>query len=270
MLTEGHPHAWDANRADEHLDDSYRKRYLAKGGRLVVTPQLRQLAEGMPTALDRCAAIAVSGPYGAGKSTLLTAVAAISDVNVAFANIPKGVTPKQQWEVLTKAITGRPATGSARQMQEAAKEYLTAVPTLLIVDEAQFIGLPALLQLRWLWDHDFPKFAIVLAGSNLFEHLEREPSISTRIDRRIELRHQTRERMVQQLLHHLPQARATEQRILDWIDDAYAQGSWRAWSHLLRTITIDFKHTGAITEELAAAVIFDITRNRPTSKPAAA
>lgn len=75
-------------------------------------------------------------------------------------------------------------------MQNTAREYLAAVPTLLIVDEAQFIQRSALLHLRWLWGQNFPRFAIVLAGSDLFDLLDIEPSVKGRIDGgRIALRH---------------------------------------------------------------------------------
>lgn len=44
----------------------FRDRCLADDRRLVVTPQMRQLAAGLPAWLRRGAAIAISGPWGAG------------------------------------------------------------------------------------------------------------------------------------------------------------------------------------------------------------
>src|SRR3954447_11022023 len=118
MLAEGHPDAWDIDRAHEHLRDGFRNRRLADGGRLVVTPQMRQLPAGMPAWLTRAAAIAVSGPWGAGKTTVLEAVAAVADVNTACVTLPGDArTEAAQWHHITTAITGAQATGTARQMQ---------------------------------------------------------------------------------------------------------------------------------------------------------
>ena len=263
MLPEAHPHAWDVAHAHAHLPVDFGRRYLPKGGRLVVTPQMRQLAATMPTALDRGAAIAVSGPVGAGKSTTLAAIAAVADVNTAVVNIPHKATEKAQWEEIATTVTGQPATGTARTMQNTVREYLTAVPTLLIVDEAQYIGLPAMLQLRWLWAHPFPRFAIVLAGSGLDTHLDAEPSVGSRIDIRINLRHHPAARMLTLLQAHHPLAAATDPALLEAIDSAYAKGSWRAWSKFLLFLANDVGHTGPITRDIAEAAILAITGTPP-------
>ena len=161
MLTEGHPHAWNIDKADEHLRPGFRTRRLADGGSLVVTPQMRQLAAGVPAWMRRGAAIAISGPNGAGKTTVLEALAAISDVHTPFVTIPgKAKHEASHWYYISTALTGVVATGTAREMQTQAREFITAVPTLLVVDEAQHLCKAALLQLRWLWDLEFPSFAI--------------------------------------------------------------------------------------------------------------
>jgi type II secretory pathway predicted ATPase ExeA len=264
MLADGHPHAWDVDHADDHLPTPYRNRHLADGGRLVVTPQMRQLAAGMPRWMNRGAAIALSGPWGAGKTTVLQAVAAVADVNTAYVTLPGRVTDAAQWNHITTAITGTPANGTARQMQNEAREYLTAVPTLLVVDEAQHLSTAALLQLRWLWDLNFPRFAIVLAGSDLFARLKAEPSVDTRIDARIPILEHTRSRMVDLLRQHHPLAAAADPHLLDQIDRAYAHGSWRAWSKLLLFLATDNGLTaGRLDHAAATAAITSITGTKP-------
>lgn len=264
MLAEGHPHAWNIDRADEHLRPGFRNRRLADGGRLVVTPQMRQLAAGMPAWLRRGGAIALSGPWGAGKTTVLEALAAVADVNTAFVTIPgRAKTEAAQWYYITTAITGTEATGTARQMQNEAREYCTAVPTLLIVDEAQHLSTGSLLQLRWLWELEFPRFAIVLAGSDLFERLHDEPSVRDRIDARIPLHAHTPTRMVELLQQHHPIAAATDAHLLHQVDQAYAHGSWRAWSKFLLCLATDNGHTGALDYDTAATAILSITGTRP-------
>lgn len=268
MLTSNHPHAWNVAHADEHLDPKFRHHHVPAGGHLVVTPQMKLLAGVLPPALDRGAAIAVSGPYGAGKSTTLAALTAVADVNTAVVDMPAALTVRQQWEAITTAITGQPATGTARTLQNDAREYLTAVPTLLIVDEAQFIGTGALLQLRWLWGNHFPRFAIVLAGSNLFAKLDAEPSVGTRIDRRISLRHHTTGRMLELLREHHPQLADTDPHLLTQVDETYAHGSWRAWSLLMLSVANDLRHNGPLTPTVLAAAIQSVTGEPAALVPA--
>ncbi|QWC83725.1 ATP-binding protein [Nocardioidaceae bacterium] len=233
------------------------QRNLVEGSRLVVTRQMSTLAAGMPSALKRGAAIAVSGPWGSGKSTLLAAVAAVADVHTATANIPRGYTDKQLWDEIAAAVIGAPVDGTAAEMRKAAREHLTRQPTLLIVDEAQHISPKALEQLRWLWDHPFPQFAIILAGSNLLEHLDAQPAIGTRIDRRILLDYQATDQMVDNIRAHHPGAADTDPDVLAAIDAHYAKGSWRAWSKLLLELR-DLNQRGPITIAQAQRAIHAI------------
>ncbi|WP_416957730.1 AAA family ATPase [Nocardioides sp. T5] len=259
MLTENHPHAWKPEHANEHLDPDFRRTYMPPGSRLVVTPDMTRLIGGMPTALDRCTATVVSGPWGSGKSTLLQSLAAVSDVNTVLVEIPESAgATRAQWDVLTTAITGS-ATGTAHQLQHAARDYLAAVPTLLIVDEAQHLSHAALRQLRWLWTSRLPRFAIVLAGSNLNAHLDKEPSLATRVNQRILLRTHSTELMVKRLQASHPDLAATRPQLLELIDQAYGNGVWRNHSEMLLKAALELGHTGPLTHEVAEEVIYDRT-----------
>ncbi|GAA2735205.1 hypothetical protein GCM10009867_17030 [Pedococcus aerophilus] len=270
MLPDRHPHAWNVEHAQEHLPVDFTSRHIPTGGRLVITAQMRQVAAGMPSALDRGAVTAISGPYGSGKSTLLNAVAAVSDVNTAIATLPRRATERAQWEEIATAVTGARPTGTARALQNITRDYLAAVPTLLVVDEAQFLGDPELLSLRWLWTQPYPRFAIVFAGTDLFTHLDKVPSVATRIDRRIALHHHTWDKMRQLLAQHHPGTSThTDPDLLASIDREYAHGSWRAWSKLLLALANDFGRTGPITRDDARAAIATITGTTPQLTTAA-
>jgi hypothetical protein len=182
-------------------------------------------------------------------------------------NLPRRATERTQWEEIATAVTGATPTGTARNMQNLTREYLTAVPTLLVIDEAQYLGQSALLTLRWLWAHPFPRFAIVLAGSNLFAHLQAEPSVGTRIDRRIELHHHTTPKMLQLLSAHHPSVAATDPTLLRAIDREYARGSWRKWSKLLLALANDWGTTGPITVADATEAIHGIEGVLPNLAP---
>ncbi|WP_236554516.1 ATP-binding protein [Nocardioides sp. AX2bis] len=279
MLPEGHPHAWKAEHADEHLDPGFRRQYMATGSTLVLTPALRQLINGVATDLEsdvpedsttrvgteRVAGrrsglcTVVSGPWGAGKSTLLQALIAVADVNTVQVEIPESANaPAAQWAVLTTALTGT-ASGTARAMQCAALDYLTVVPTLLVVDEAQHLTHAALRQLRWLWSARLPRFAIVLAGSNLDAHIAKDQSVATRVNRRIAVKRLGTDRMLDLLRRSNPDLAATPRELLAQIEEAYGHGSWRNWSELILKATLEFGHTGPLTFETVADVVYDRT-----------
>jgi hypothetical protein len=211
----------------------------------------------------------VSGPWGAGKSTLLQALAAVSDVNTVHVEIPESANaPAAQWQVLTEAITGA-ATGTSRKMQRDAHDYLTVVPTLLIVDEAQHLDYRALRQLRWLWTAKLPRFALVLAGSKLAEHVAGERSVHTRINRRILLRAHGTDRMLDLLRRSDPDLAASDTELLRQVDEAYGRGCWRNWSELLVKAAVEFGHTGPLTFDTAATVVYDRTGKPLAIAPAA-
>jgi DNA transposition AAA+ family ATPase len=259
VLPENHPHAWDADHADQHLDPTFRREYMPEGARLLVTPDMDRLISGTPVSLERSKCTVVSGPWGSGKSTLLKALEAVSDVNTVNVEIPESATaPAAQWEVMTTAITGT-ARGTARAMQNQCRDYLVEVPTLLIVDEAQHLTHAALRQLRWLWTSHIPKFAIVLAGSELEEHLLGEKSVYTRVNRRILLREHSPEHMLDLVRRSDPALADTDPELLQLIEEAYGHGVWRHWAELMVKANTEFGHYGPLDHQTAADVILDRT-----------
>lgn len=262
---------WDVTAAITHVPYDVQRNFT-EHSELVLTPQMRTLAAGMPSALARGAATAVSGPAGCGKTTMLKTVAAVADpaVNTAFADITRGSTDRQVWEEIATAVLGVKIEGTARDMRQATLEHLVTHPTLLIVDEAQFIGRAGLLQLRWLWAHPFPDgFAIVLAGSDLFTHLDADESISSRIHRRMALNHHAAAQMVTHIQNHHRLAAISDPQLLLRVDEKYAKGSWRKWSNFLAELR-DQRHEGPITEEAARYALqsisgYDINLAKPQS-----
>jgi len=264
MLVENHPHAWDVNHADRYLDPKQREDSLPPGGHLVVTPKMRQLVSNVPYALRRNQAIAISGPVGAGKTTLLHAITAVADVRVRYVELPADLkNTTQYWRCLARAVTEAEPSGTTDQMLNDCREYLAKVPTLLIVDEAQHLPLESLLQVRSLWGQRFPRFACILAGSDLFARLDVYSAVGSRVLVRIPLDHNTPQRMLEYLGRLHPQLAATDPRILRVIDDAYGHGNWRAWEHLVLTTYDAWEHNGPLTLALAKDAIYQITGSEP-------
>lgn len=256
MLPESHPDAWDVSRAWRHMSPQTRRHLLPAHGNLVVTREMRTAANAVPLALRRGASVLVSGEPGAGKSVLLAALTAVSTVPVAAVELsPSQNGGVDQWQKIAQAVTGETVTGKRAYLQDVTRDHMTANPTLMIVDEAQNIGVTALMQLRWLWGMNFPGCAVILAGAGLNEHVAKNPQLSGRVDMRILLNPLGRQETIQRVQASHPLAAQMPVGLLKQIDDVYAQGSWRLWSKFLLVLDNDLGHTGPVDRNLASMAI---------------
>ena len=139
---------------------------------LVVTSQLRQLAAGMPAPSTRHRHRRLR-PLGCRQDHRPPRRRRRSRRQHRLRHPPgPPAPPRAQWGHITTAITGKPADGTARQMQNDAREYLTAVP-----HPPRRRRSPTPLHRRTpsssagCGTRNFPRFAIVLAGSDLIKRL---------------------------------------------------------------------------------------------------
>ena len=261
-LKTGDPDAWNITNAAAYLDRGWQPDDLPANSELIITPEMMRVAAGMPSALrpGRRAPMAVSGPFGSGKTTLLATLTAVSDVNCAVVDLTHTRSTKKQWQLIGHAVTGGELAGTASQIQDHTRDYLHLHPTLLIVDEAQNLTSDALLQLRWLFSHRYNQFAILLAGTHLFDHLDDHPAVGTKITRRTELAHPDTDTIIDLVRRHNPFLAATDRHLLVQVDETYARGSWRMWTHLLKTLGDDWGHKdGAFTADDLNDAILSIT-----------
>jgi|tagenome__1003787_1003787.scaffolds.fasta_scaffold20806163_2 ABC-type polar amino acid transport system ATPase subunit len=254
-------HAWDVAAAAQHLPAQV-ARELPTGAALVPTDELHRLVFYARSAVEKNHMVLISGPAGSGKSTLVGALEGIAGVTVANVLIPHGSRSKDVWQEIARGVTGAPQPGTQSELQDTVRTALSQTPTLLIVDEAQNVGLNALLALRWLNNRLPTNVGMILAGVNLQDRFEREPQLSTRVKRRILLEPLPWPQMLPLLQQFHPVLAATDPELLERVDVVHARGLWRHWQGFLDAVD-DFGITGALTEEHASAAVEMVTGRRP-------
>ncbi len=130
------------------------------------------------------------GNAGLGKSfgvdSALLAKATLPVVRLEF---PKRSSQRYVARRIIKALTGVDEPGGTFDLTERALEELSRGPFLVVVEEAQRLGGHIIEYLRMLHDDRATDFGLILVGGNkCWEVLSREPMLSSRIMRRVELR----------------------------------------------------------------------------------
>ncbi|MGY2004252.1 AAA family ATPase [Blastococcus sp. SYSU DS1024] len=254
-------YAWDVDAAADHLPDHIR-RELPAGASLVLTDELRRTVAFARTAVEKNHMVVISGPAGAGKTTLVGALEGIAGVTVVNVSIAQGSRNKQAWEEIARGVTGAPQKGTQAKLQDVVAQTLASTPTLLIVDEAQNIGLDSLMALRWLNNKATDHVGMVLAGVNLNQRLDRDPQLSTRIKRRVLLEPRTWPQMWPLLQRFHPVLAASDDGLLRRVDEVFARGLWRYWQSFVDALD-DLGVTGPLTVELAELAIEMVLGRRP-------
>lgn len=252
MLSKGHPEAWSVAHASQHWSDQ-QQREMPAGASLVVTGHMETLARGLPTAIKRGAIIVVSGPSGSGKTTAVEAVIAVTPMPSVRVELEPRTRAKGMWSSLAMALTGAYVDGPTDTLRRQIHSYLSVNPTLIVVDEAQNVGLPALLNLRWLAGLGL-HFTLLLAGAGLNDYVSREPQLASRVSRRILLDPLPPGQMTAAARAFHPIFDQMDQELLLEIDHVYAHGLWRPWSHLAKTLVNDFGQQQADRDDVRIAI----------------
>ena len=239
------------------------RRMFPRRARLVVTPEINLLAWGLPSMTSRGGIIVVSGPAGSGKSVAAQAIATVSPVRTVSVELSPRTKSKAFWHDIASAISGAPPQHTEKQLRDLVRTQLHTEPTLLIVDEAQNVGMPSLLQLRWLCGLNIPGFALLLAGVGLDSYIQREPQLASRVDRRVILERVPIGALSPYLRRYHPLVEEMPDDLLERIDTTYANGLWRHWSKLLFTLDNDLHITSGVTADQARAAIQAITGCSP-------
>lgn len=227
---------WNPDQAALRLPSRARD-LIPDDAKLVITDEIRKLTYYAESAVDRGQIVLVSGPAGCGKSTMLAAVQGISGVRVVDAEIPPRTRDKAIYQQLLRAMTGAHEEGTVAQLQDRIRTYLQAEPTLVIVDEAQNVGLPFLMAMRWLNGATNFRFGLVLAGVGLQRHIQREPQLASPVARRVLVKKQNFHEALPRLRAFHPLLKEADEDTLRYVDRMYANGYWRAWSLFVGALT---------------------------------
>ena len=254
---------WDLDSAPSRLPQ-HALDEMPEQGKLVITDKMRKLALHSEWAVERGGVVLLSGASGLGKSTMLAAIQGIAGVRVVNAEIPPGLDRKPVYQLLLRAISGEVSDATIPKLQDKIRAALSREPTLLIVDEAQRIGLPALLVLRWLKLSTGSRFGLVLAGIGLHEYVEADESLSTRMKRRVRLTKPDFDTLLPALrqFHPVLSESNCSDEIMKYIHSVYAKGVWRLWATLAEAAE-QFAYD-SISAEQAAELIEEIRGSAPT------
>ena len=229
--------------------------WLPAGAELVRTEQLTTLAHGAPLVLQRRRIVAVDGSPGSGKSTAVAALGASASIDAVTVNVRPKSSGLGLMQSFFEAITGAPHMGGTqRQVESALKVLLAEKPRLVIVDEAQNVGLPALQALRFLLDLPTGKWGLVLAGKGLLAMLAKEQMLDSRVALRITMPKLTGNTLISTLSKLHPLCADAPARLLLAIDMAWAHGNLREWTKLLEWV-IDLAPGCALDVNLAEEAI---------------
>lgn len=201
---------------------------------LVATPPLTMLLRGAPHALGRRRIVAVDGPAGAGKSTGLAVLAAASPVPAHILSMRPRSTGRELMLALYESITGDAFHGGTqRDIENDLKVLLAAKPRIVLLDEAQNVGLAALQAIRFLLDLHTGQWGLVLAGKGILAKLAKEEMLANRVALRVTfpaLNNANRTATVTALHPFLATAAPG---LIDALDQLVCRGELRRWVILL-------------------------------------
>ncbi|HTC69087.1 MAG TPA: ATP-binding protein [Acidothermaceae bacterium] len=228
---------------------------LPPGGELVRTDQLTTLVDAAPLVLRRRRIVAVDGSPGSGKSTAVAALGASASIDAVTVEVRPKSSGLGLMQSFFEAITGAPHRGGTqRQVESALKVLLAEKPRLVIFDEVQNVGLPALQALRFLLDLPTGKWGLVLAGKGLLAMLAKEQMLDSRVALRVTMPKLTGNTLIDTLGKLHPLCADASPRLLLAIDIACTHGNLREWTKLLEWV-IDLAPGSPLDVNLAEQAI---------------
>lgn len=204
----------------------------------VDTPDLKLTRLMLRDAVRCHSPMLLTGPVGIGKTFAVhTALTDAGHDYVTYKadSLPRGRTLSQ--ELLT--LLGMP--WSKRDTAADLRRLLIArctTPTIVLVDEAQNLGVEALRTLRNVSDHHDTNVTLLLVGYNeLAKNLrKREPALEDRLARRHQFRGLEDDTLIDVLAAYHPMFANTPPATLHTINRTFGtakRGSWRRWARVL-------------------------------------
>jgi hypothetical protein len=237
--------------------------FLPDGAQLLLPDALRRLLVLAPMTLRNRRLVLIDGKAGCGKSTALAALAAASPVRTAKVAIRNNWNSRRLVGAIHEAVTGDASDRSQSWYEDHLLVALSREPTLLLLDEAQNASLPVLRDLRLMLESPGARFAMVLSGYGIGDHIRKESMLLTwrgHVANFSPLDHVTLLPTLRQL--H-PALAATSDRLLVEADRIHCRGLLREWAVLLETL-LAFAPHGPFTSATITDAIDAVSGQRPT------
>jgi hypothetical protein len=197
--------------------------------RLLLTDEVRRALALTPQLLTHGRFGLIDGPSGAGKSTLLGIIRAACPHRVVHVQLEKGRRGKALDEAIYADLTGTVLTGTERDIERAISVELSRTPTLVIIDEAQYLPPSVLLAMRTLMRDTGHPFGLLFAGIDVERNLRSDAPLWTRFSWQVSLRRLEGHHLHNTLRDYHPLLAAAEPALLSHIDAVLCGGNWRNW-----------------------------------------
>jgi DNA transposition AAA+ family ATPase len=174
------------------------------------------------------------GPAGTGKTHSLRYFCETSGFESVFVTAAPSPQRKEIFEEILLAITGQVPTESTRGLRRHCEELLAERQRVLVVDECQNLSWLWHAQLRNLHDHPEAKFALLLSGGFGAEKtLQRDQQLWSRVRMRVKFDKLTGQELLNTLHELDPLLAATDDDLLQQIDQRDCRGNLRDWTTIL-------------------------------------
>lgn len=184
----------------------------------------------------------IEGRPGTGKTTVVRHHARTKGHSVAVLEIPPDSSSKESLKHVHKALVGADPVGSKHEIQDELVKLLGVGGQVMVVDEAQHLGLSGIRQLRYLHDRctlEAKPFTLVLSGHGVEHAISRCEELDDRIKIRHDMLPIPTKGLEKVLRQFHPRLAAAELRLLVDIDHAWAKGNLRRWGSLMDAVDLN-------------------------------
>jgi hypothetical protein len=255
----------------EQLDDDVMTRHHLPNGpapapahRPIVPTEGFLAAQTKITAVVQSRTICtIDGELGTGKSTVVGYYAAESGFVCRLVEIPPSASSKQAFVHIYIQLTGHTPIGSADSIRSDLIEVLATEDYVMLLDEAQNLGVIGLRLVRNLWDECRRlgrPFPLVIGGCGIVAALARVPELLDRVAVHHEMKRLSTDELLT-VVHALhPRLARADDGLLMNIDQRYARGNLRKWDQFLTILdAIDGSpaqgSNGPLTKKLAGEAL---------------
>ena len=189
-----------------------------------------------PQAAAQGAVAGFFGEPGTGKTYALDHYVRSSPLEHAWITAAPSPTKKEIFEELIFQLEGVDAVGSARQLRRDCLELLAQRRRVIVVDEAQYLSVLWLQQLRTLHDDGRGGWALFLIGGIGTGHtIDKHPELGSRLGYRVDFEPLTDDELLAALNAYHPVFTNTPDESLLHINTRNGfGGNFRTWTTFLR------------------------------------
>lgn len=213
-----------------------------EGTRLIETDWYLAAEAKITDAIDDFGIALLSGPAGLGKTfsarnicRRATAAGQLEGYRLAEAVFTARPTTRAIAEKLLKALTGVTHTGRRDDVSEHLIDVLRQ-PTVLLVDEAQFFNNECMQYLRYLYELDDSRLALILVGGpGCWRTVSKDPMLAGRIYRHAQFQRLPLADVLAIMPDYHPLLATATERQLTHIDNKCGKGVFRSWKIFLKS-----------------------------------